>query len=259
MKISLIVTTYNRPDALELVLMSAARQSRPPNELVVADDGSGPETARLVERFARELPFPVIHAWQEDRGFRAARSRNNAIARTTGDYVITLDGDMVMHPRFVEDHARAARPSVLVQGFRIRMSPELTERLLREKRTRVGWPQPGIRWHFYAVRSRLVSLLTPPRKCTIGSGNQGVWRTDLVRVNGYNDRMCGWGGEDDELVARLKNAGVSVRCLRNLALAYHLYHEERSQRHRAENRQTALEVVRSGAVWCDEGLDQHSP
>ena len=199
MKISLVVTTYNRPDALELVLLSAARQTRKPDELVVADDGSGPDTGRLVERFASELPFPVMHAWQEDEGFRAARSRNNAIARTTGDYVITIDGDMVMHPRFVEDHAHAARPGVLVQGYRIRMSPELTERLMREKRTWVGWPRRGIGWHFYAFRNRLVSLLTPPGQCTIGSGNQGVWRNDLVRVNGYNDGMYGWGGEDDDL------------------------------------------------------------
>ena len=109
MRASLIVTTYNRPDALHLVLQSVLQQTVPPAEIIVADDGSGADTAETVGRFAKTSPIPVKHVWQEDQGFRAAQSRNRALAAAQGPYIVLIDGDMVLHPEFIADHLSVAR------------------------------------------------------------------------------------------------------------------------------------------------------
>jgi glycosyltransferase involved in cell wall biosynthesis len=255
-KISLIVTTYNRADALELVLKSAARQSRPPDELVVADDGSGPDTARIVERYVGMLPFRLLHTWQEDHGYRVARIRNLGIARATGDYIVLLDGDMVMHRHFLRDHERAAAPSTFTQGDRIRVLEPRTRQMLRDRDIGVRPFGKGLEKRRYAFRSALFNRL----KGTVvwpGSGNQGLWRGDLLRVNGFNERFVGWGGEDDELALRLTNVGVRRRSLRFLALAYHLHHEPRSRDRRDLNRRLLAEAEAARAIWCNAGLDAH--
>ena len=90
MRASLIVTTYNRPDALHLVLQSVLQQTVPPAEIIVADDGSGADTAETVGRFAKTSPIPVKHVWQEDQGFRAAQSRNRALAAAQGPYMVLI-------------------------------------------------------------------------------------------------------------------------------------------------------------------------
>ncbi len=134
MTISLIVTTYNRPDALRLVLDSISRQSRLPDEVVVADDGSGDETRRLLENTAAGFPVPLRHVWQEDKGFRAGTARNKAIAAASGEYIVQIDGDMVLHPCFVADHAAVARRGAFVLGSRVRLNEEWTRRYCRSGR-----------------------------------------------------------------------------------------------------------------------------
>ena len=103
-KVSLIITTYNWPEALFLVLKSVKNQIRMPDEVIVADDGSTKETARLIKKFSKEFKLEIIHSWQKDEGFRAAMSRNKAIAKAKGDYIIMIDGDMILHPNFINDH-----------------------------------------------------------------------------------------------------------------------------------------------------------
>ena len=260
MNISLIVTTYNRPDALELALLSVARQTRAPDELIIADDGSTSETAELVAKFAAELPFPVIHEWQEDQGFRLARIRNLATARASGDYVIFLDGDMIVHPRFVEDHKRAALRGAWAQASRSLIGPERTREMIRNKDIKVTAFTPGIQRRRNAYRSRALAFFfkRPIFSTRLIKGcNQAFWRDDLIRVNGYNERFRGWGREDDELAHRMKHNGIPRRLLRFQALAYHLHHA-RSE-HNKESAATIARTVDERLLRCDEGLDQHCP
>ena len=129
---TLIVTTFNWPAALDLTLKSIARQTVAPDEVIVADDGSGPETAQVVERWKERVAAPVEHLWQPHEGFRLARSRNRAIAAATGDYLIIVDGDMVLHRHFVADHLDAARPGSFIQGVRLLTEAETAARMLSE-------------------------------------------------------------------------------------------------------------------------------
>lgn len=254
----LLITTYNWPEALELTLASTACQTLMPDEVIVADDGSGPATRAVVERWQQRLP--VKHIWQDDQGFRVSRSRNNAIAAARADYIICMDGDMILHPRFVEDHVASARPDLFIQGVRPRLSPETTSTLLREVRIDVSLFSPGMERRAYAIRNRLLSRLASRVESRLGGiqgCNQSYWRRHAVEINGYDERFNGWGPEDREFAARLLHIGLHRLQLRHLAIAYHLYHPTRAPATPNPLDQLLAETLAKRAVWAECGLDKH--
>jgi GT2 family glycosyltransferase len=259
----LVVTTHERPDALARVLASVACQQRPPDELIVADDGSGAATAAVVDRHASAAVYPVRHAWQPHEGFRAGRIRNVAIALTRCEYVVLLDGDMVVHPQFVADHIGLARRGYYSQGVRIQLDDGATRRLLDPAAPLPG-PMAaglGIARRSYAVRvPALARALRTVANGVIAikSCNQGFWRDDLVAVNGFDEAMIGWGSEDKELCARLANTGIRRQTLVFAALAWHLSHAPAPRMAAAANRARWIETVRTGRKRCETGLDAHS-
>jgi glycosyltransferase involved in cell wall biosynthesis len=261
MRTSLIITTYNWPAALDLTLASVARQAAMPDEVLVADDGSAPATAELVAGWAGRLPVPVRHLWQEDLGFRLARSRNRAIAAATGEYLVLVDGDMTLHPKFIADHRRAARPGAFVQGWRVYAGPQTGSHMLANRLLDCSPLAPDLRRRHRLLRLPPLAWLIharahrSPRK--IQGCNQGYWREDLLRVNGFDERMTQWGGEDDELGARLFNAGVRRRDLRFAAVAVHLHHPARGGPGPNPNYRTLAETRREGRLRCEHGIDAH--
>ena len=259
--LSLIVTTYNWPQALAVVLDSARRQTRLPDEVVVADDGSGPDTGALVRRLATGFPCALRHVWQEDRGFRAARVRNLAIGAAGGDYVLLLDGDMVLHPRFVADHLAAARRGSFVQGSRALVSAAFSARMLQQPWLRPAFFSSGLVRRRHTVRLPLLSRaylqLRDGRPRMIKSCNQGWWREDLLRLNGFDERMHGWGREDDELALRAWHAGLACRQLRLSGLAFHLHHRERHSNGASPNDVYLAQTRTSHRTRCDLGISAH--
>jgi GT2 family glycosyltransferase len=261
-RIALVVTTYERPGALALVLASALTQSRPPDLLVVADDGSGAATRTLVAAVARQAPFPVLHAWQPHAGWGVCRARNAAVARADADDVISVDGDMLLEEDFIADHARHARRGCWVQGCRLPLSPEATGRLIA-----VGPPamRPGRRdtdWRHWPQAMRLPWLAGPLRRganawLAVKGCNQGFWRDDLVRVNGWDESLRGWGPEDKELCARLVNAGVARSSLAFGALAWHLHHPPADRSQAARGQELLARTLRERRTRCERGLDAH--
>lgn len=258
--VSLIVTTYNWPAALDLTLASIAGQSRIPAEVIIADDGSGPETAQIVAAHARQLPCDVHHVWQEDRGYRLARSRNRAIAAARGEYIVLVDGDMIVHPRFIEDHVRCALPDCFIQGARPRLSQASTEQLLRTGGPRPGVFTSGIEHRAYALRNELLSRWASRARDTL-SGiqgcNQSFWRKHVVAVNGYDERFTAWGPEDREFAARLLHTGLKRNYVRHRAVAFHLHHRSRAPQGYNPFDRLLAETLLTRAVWCKHGLDSH--
>lgn len=261
MKASLIVTTYNWSEALDLVFRSIARQSEMPDEVLVADDGSGPDTAAVVLTWARRLPFPVCHIWQEDVGFRLSRSRNRAIAAATGDYVVIIDGDMVLHRHFIADHKQAAAPGSFVQGVRLLTDAETGRRMLREGTLDLGFLSGGVerRRHLLHIPSlsRLFLLSRHSDQRTIRGSNQGYWREDLLRVNGFDEQMTGWGREDNEIAARLYHCGIFRRNLRFGGLAIHLWHRVRTPEGENPNDRHLQATLATKSTRCEIGVDAH--
>ena len=260
MNISLIITTYNWKEALQISLQSALDQTLSPLEIIVADDGSGPETAELVQKMGSSSPIPVHHSWQEDCGFRVARSRNKAIAMARGEYLILIDGDMVLEPHFVADHCRHARSGFFVQGSRVLLNQSFTKQLLANG-------SPGISLGSNCMGNRKNSLRSPflarmfstksKRLPGIRSCNFAFWKEDALRVNGFNEAFVGWGREDSEFAARLLNYGLSRRNLRFQAIGYHLHHPMNTREGLTANQELLRKTIEEKRLWCEQGLSQH--
>jgi glycosyltransferase involved in cell wall biosynthesis len=269
MNVSLIIITYNWPQALERALQSVAAQTRLPDEVLIADDGSGPQTAAVIERARAHFPVPLKHIWQEDHGFRAARARNRGIAASRGDYIVLLDGDMMVHPDFIADHLMLAEPGYFLQGGRLKANHAETQRLLAGGKP-VYAPWVKANFHEFDGTKKLYAFRAPwlaKWKARSRSGgrvmscNMSFWRDDLLRVNGFDERMEGYGAEDRELVVRLENAGLRRRALKWCALAMHFEHRTRGQDNVDDpglpNNQLLQASIDERRVRCELGVDRH--
>jgi len=259
--LTLVVNTFNQPDYLQRVLRSVTNQTSRPYQLILADDGSDPETNSVFERWAQLQSFPCVRVWQERAGFRRARILNLAISRATGSYLVFLDGDTVAHPRFVADHQCLLRPQSFIQGHRALIEKQgaklfgcgkfsadrrraLFQGQLRGLKHAYRWP-----WASCRYRADLRGI----RGC-----NLAIWREDLAKVNGYNEAFIGWGREDSELAVRLMNCGVRRLDVRGWALCYHLWHPPASRANLAANDELLRGAQAQKTRWCDAGLNTHT-
>lgn len=268
MDVAVIVTTYNRPDALAAVMDGYFEQSDRNFELIVADDGSTAETRALVESYRSRAPVPVRHVWQEDAGFRAAAVRNRALAASGAAYVIFTDGDCVPVRGFVAAHRRLCRPGFFLAANRVLLSEACTRKALAAKTLihRWNWRAWLQAWARRDV-NRLLPLLTlpdsgwrtrePQRWKGVKTCNLSAWREDLVRVNGLDESYEGWGLEDSDLVIRLLHAGVKHKSARFAAPVFHLWHAENDRTQLTRNQQRLDELLHSGQTRAALGLDQY--
>jgi len=265
---AVIVTTYNRPDALAAVLEGYLEQSGASFELLVADDGSTDETRRVVAEYAGRASFPLKHVWQEDRGFRAAAARNRALAATSADYIIFTDGDCIPPNDFVARHCRLAAPKRFLSGNRILLSETLTREILAKKLPVHQWPL--LRWLDARLKGRInrwIPLLrlpdgawrtsAPQRWEGVKTCNLSAWRSDLLQVNGLDETYSGWGLEDSDLVIRLLHAGVMHKSARFAAPVFHLWHHENDRARLAENQRLLDELIASRRFRARLGIDQY--
>lgn len=260
MRISVAVITYNWPEALERVLRALARQTEPPFEVIVTDDGSQPATRELLQRMAIDYPVRLVHLWQPDDGARMSRARNRSIAAAQGDYVILLDGDMVAERHFIADHRAFARRGCFVQGSRVLTEAGLTRRMLEQERMIPGFFSQGIERRRHTLRLPLLARCYArpgTKRRGVKSCNMGFWRDDLLRLNGFNEAMTGWGREDTELVLRAFHAGLLRRDVRFSALATHLYHRTRKHVIGNPNDRIVDDTRTRRLIRCELGLDQH--
>jgi glycosyltransferase involved in cell wall biosynthesis len=268
--ISVVITTYNRPDALEAVVRACFMQNDKNFEIIIADDGSTANTRACVEQLAAASPVPLRHVWQPDEGFRAAMARNRGTLAASGDYIVFLDGDCIPQRDFIARHRALSQPGCLVSGSRILMSERLTRRVLEDNidlgtigpAVRLGWRlkgdlnktlQPlGLRW------PDLGRLSAKFKWRRIKSCNLGVWRSDLERVNGFDESFVGWGYEDSDLVLRLFHAGVRRKDGAFATEVFHLWHREARRDQEASNRRVVLERAESRLTQAVRGLREHA-
>ncbi len=263
--ISVVVSTYNREDALDVVLRALSRQSDRNFEIVVADDGSGPATARVVGEWVAKTRLSIKHVWHEDRGFRLSDIRNRGIRASAGAYLVFLDGDCIARPGFVTAHRRLAEPGWFVTGTRILLSPGLTDRILHEGLEPEWW---GLaRWLLRRARGEL-NRFAPLLELRLGGmrklmarrwrgargSNMAFWRADLEKVDGFDASFSGWGREDSDLFIRLIRAGVRRKDGRFATGVLHLWHPEADRSRLAENDRQLDEVLHSSRITARCGL-----
>ena len=233
MVVSLIITTYNSPNVLDLVLGTVFRQSCMPAEVIVADDGSDIRTRKIIDNWSGLLP--IVVSWIPDSGFRAARSRNLALLKASGDYIIMIDGDCLLPPNFVSNHRKLARKNRVVAGGRYLISKEQTDLLL-------SGPFDSSRFIYRSLKFISLPLgplrdLRPKNWQQARTCNLGLWKSDALSVDGFDECYEGWGKEDSDFVLRLVyGKKVRVRSGRLAVCVSHLHHMENSRLNLDENR-----------------------
>lgn len=260
MMLSLVINTFNQPDYLARVLNAVSAQDSLPEEVLLADDGSGEETKTTFATWKQKQRFRCEHVRQEHDGFRRSRILNLAIAAARSDCLVFLDGDTVPHPAFIADHRTVAQQGFFVQGHRALIeegaaawfgkSDFYADRRRALFQNQISGLKNSFRWPIAVckVKKRLRGI----RGC-----NLAIWRDDLIRVNGYNEAFTGWGREDSELAVRLTNAGVRRRDLRGRALCFHLWHPPVSRATLLANDELLAKAILGKHTRCEEGLDRH--
>tara|TARA_B100001250_G_scaffold397141_1_gene403937 strand:- start:69 stop:851 length:783 start_codon:yes stop_codon:yes gene_type:complete len=260
MKTSLIISTYNWPEALELVLKSVLFQVISVNEIIIADDGSTNKTCELIEKYISLFDVPLIHIWHEDKGFRKTTILNKAYKAASGDYIVQIDGDIILHPSFIKDHINNAEKGTFIHGGRVLLDADIT--LIRLKNA-------NIKFHFFnrGLVNRINTIYFPflsgffnYRSSTLSKTrgcNFACWKKDFALVNGYNEKMIGWGLEDTELSARLINNGIFKKRLKFIALSYHLFHKSHQADNYTTNQKILRDTISSKVTFCDKGLNQY--
>lgn len=267
--ISVVITTYNRPDALEAVVEACFLQDDKNFEIIIADDGSTANTRETVDRLRARAPVPLKHVWQPDDGFRAAMARNRGTLAASGEYIIFLDGDCVPQRDFIARHRALSRPGYLVSGSRILLSPALTARVLAERIDLSALSLADkLRYRVLGDLNKVLQLLVrlpdagrERKKFSwrrIKSCNLAVWRSDLDRVNGFDESFLGWGHEDSDLVVRLFHAGVLRKDGAFATEVFHLWHREAQRDQESSNRKVVLERAANQTTQATQGLREHA-
>jgi len=267
MQIAIILTTYNRPRALNCVLASLAKMQAQPTEIIVADDGSGNETAQVVDAWKTRLPLK--HIWHPDEGFRAAEIRNKAVLASSAEYLVFLDGDCMVPHDFLSQHQQLAETGYMVAGNRVLLSERLTHAVEDQHLNPDTW---GVRqWFEYKWQGKVNRLLPlvrlpdgawrkrrPQRWQGIHTCNLGLWRRDLEAVNGFDQEFQGWGHEDADLAIRLMRNGIRRKDGVCALPVYHLWHRE-NDRNREVSNKARLVAVAAGKypIRCQKGFAQY--
>jgi len=260
MRVSLIITTYNRPDALLLVLRSIEGQITLPYEVIIADDGSTNDTKEVVTSFQEKSDIRVIHSWQEDSGFRAAKSRNKAIAKATGKYIILIDGDMILHPEFINDHINNTQSGYFVQGSRVLLTQDKTKQTLDQQKINFSLLSNGLQNRKNAFHSNILSKLFSNKRNYlrgIRTCNMAFYKQDCININGFNNEFEGWGSEDSEFIMRLLNSGINRKNVRFNAIQFHLWHNENIRSSLERNDAILQEAINNHTQWCNNGIDSY--
>jgi glycosyltransferase involved in cell wall biosynthesis len=265
--ISVVLTTYNRSDALAVVLAALQRQTDKDFEVVIADDGSQPAHRARIRETANRCSFALAYVWHPDVGFTVARARNLGVAQSRGSYLILLDGDCVPDVDFIAQHRRLMQTGFLVNGSRCLLSPDFTQRVLGGSVDIVGrsWQYWLQQWRT-GYASKIAPRLRVPdvgmriesdfRWHGIRSCNMGLWRSDFEVVNGFDSSFQGWGHEDADLVLRMFHAGIRRKNGFFATEVFHLWHEEASRNRASANEVTVQQRMHSGIVRAPLGLQE---
>ncbi len=257
---SLVTPTYNWPEALELLLLSIKQQSVLPDEVIIADDGSKEDTAALIQRMQQDFPVPLHHIWHEDNKNQKPAIMNKAIAHAKHEYIVEIDGDIIMHRDFVKDHLTFAEKGVFLYGSRVNIQEEHLETLFKDKQINFHFLSKGIKKRGRTLRIPLLMAQFKKentRSPKLRGCNMSFWREDFIRINGFNESLTGWGIDDSEMIQRLLNTGIQGRRLKYAGLAYHIYHPEQDKSHIEVNKIIERETTEKKVTYIEKGVDQY--
>ncbi|MCC8145119.1 MAG: glycosyltransferase family 2 protein [Bacteroidales bacterium] len=268
-KIGVIISTYNNPAWLEKVLWGYLNQTVLADEIIIADDGSGPETRNLIEAYSDKLPLK--HVWYEDNGFQKTKILNKAIVSSSSDYLIFTDQDCIPRKDFIETHRNYAQEKYFLSGGYFKLPMPISS-LITEKDIERGnafdfsWlHSKGLKYSFKCTKltknssfSSFMNAITPAKASWNGC-NSSCWKKDILQVNGFNEEMQ-YGGEDREFGERLNNLGLKSKQIRYSAIAIHLDHKRPYRNTEAIKKNEAIRKItrKNKIIRTEKGIDVSS-
>jgi glycosyltransferase involved in cell wall biosynthesis len=235
------------------------KQTCLPNEIIIADDGSTEETAKLIDKLKSQSPVPIRHIWHEDKGFRKTLIMNKAIKSAQYDYIVQLDGDAFIGRNFIKDHLKTIKKGYFISGSRALTTKELSDRILKNNMIKLSFFAKGLDKRYYAIRFPFLDSIfkvKPNHVSTIIGCNLSFWKADFLTVNGYNNDIEGWGHEDVELITRFIKYGIACRKLRFSAICFHIYHAGNSRDNESKNFKIYKDTFEKGSYICENGVTQ---
>jgi glycosyltransferase involved in cell wall biosynthesis len=257
---SLVTPTYNWPEALELLLLSVLNQSVLPNEVLIADDGSSKETKQLIEKYQLLFPIPLIHIWHEDNKNQKPKIMNKAIAKSNYDYIIEIDGDIIMNRFFIEDHLKNAEKGLYLFGSRVNIQKTILSHIFSNKSIHFNYFSKGIKKRGRTIRLPFLMKFAEIHKERSGKlrgCNMSFWKEDFIKINGFNETLVGWGIDDSEMIQRLHNISVNGKRLKFAGIAYHIYHKEQSKIHYEINNEIEKQTTEKKLTFIEKGINQY--
>ncbi len=267
--ISVIVTTYNWAEALQLCLLSLYAQTDLAFEIIIADDGSSAENLALTQRYGADSPVLLNYVYHEDQGFRAGTIRNKAVAQSHGDYLLFLDGDCITCPDFIATHRRLAEAGYFVAGNRVLLSQDFTQEvmaktLLLHKKSACYFLKCRLQGKinrtlpFLKLPLGFLRKIQPQKWQKAMTCNLAIWREDFLQVNGFDELFEGWGYEDSDLVIRLIHAGVRRKEGRFAAPVLHCWHSHNDRSQHDINYSRLMErLADTDFIFAKKGVSQY--
>lgn len=259
-KCTLVTPTYNWPEALELLLLSIQNQTVLPNEVIIADDGSRQETTELIKRFQANFPAPLIHVWHEDNGNQKPKIMNKAIAKAKYEYIIEIDGDIIMHKNFVKDHLKYAKKGCYLFGSRVNIQKNILNTIFEHKIVHFTVFSKGIKKRLRTLRMPFFMFFEKEHEHIskkLRGCNMSFWKDDFIKINGFNEGLVGWGVDDSEMIQRLHNIGIVGKRLKHTGIAFHIYHKEQDKSHIALNNAIEDEIREKKIQFIEKGINQY--
>jgi glycosyltransferase involved in cell wall biosynthesis len=240
--------------------MSILNQSQLPNEVIIADDGSRAETKLLIESFQKKFPVPLVHIWHEDNQNQKPAIMNKAIAASKHEYIIEIDGDIIMNKNFVKDHLTFAQKGHYLFGSRATIQEKLLPDLFSKKIISFSFFSKGIKKRSRTIRFPLLMHLAKSiekRSKKLRGCNMSFWKSDFITINGFNEDLVGWGIDDSEMIQRLHNIGIRGKRLKYSGIAYHIYHKEQSKSHLDINNEIEKQTTEQKLTFIEKGINQY--
>ncbi|MBU2928975.1 glycosyltransferase family 2 protein [Winogradskyella psychrotolerans] len=233
---TIIISTFNKPEWLKLVLFSFDIQTTKKFEIIVADDGSDEKTKAVIDQFSEHSDLKVIHVWQEDDGFQKTKILNKAMLASNTDYLIFTDGDCIARKDFVQTHLDLRKLKYALSGGYFKLTDDVSKKIntqvisdqkCYEKDWLIAEGQPATfkmnKLTKSKIKSKFLNVITPT-KATFDGMNVSCWKSDILAVNGFDERMK-YGGEDREVGERMMNNGIRFLQIRYSAICVHLHHD----------------------------------
>lgn len=260
---SLIVYTYNWPEALETTLISVFKQSIIPKEIVICDDGSGEATRRVVEKLSAMSPVPLLHVWHPEQGCSKAVVINKGVAASTGEYIIEIDQEVVLHKDFIRDHLLHRKRGRFLTSKRFCTRPDISEEARETKNFSnlfaISFSKESVRMKRIPFLQKLIACFYTSQNVYeyVSGSNMSFWRDDFLRLNGYDESFSDWGWEDTDLALRLMNGGIKLSVIRFAAIQFHLYHTETSRNHQVADYLKEMQTTRGNRTFIEKGIHQY--